>query len=75
MLARELSPELIREMAAEKDFAVSKADYLSSVLVESGSVEKSDVDAILRRFDELDVAKSGYLDQADLDLLARREGK
>ena len=74
-LARELTPEMILEMSTIEGAGeeITRVEYLSSVLVEAGTVEKSDVEAILRRFDELDVCRSGTLDEADIRMAAMKE--
>ena len=56
VLARELSPEMIEEMSTIEGAGseITRVEYLSSVLVEAGTVERTDVNAILARFDELE---------------------
>ena len=75
VLARELSPEMIEEMSTIEGAGseITRVEYLSSVLVEAGTVERTDVDAILARFDELDVCRSGTLDEADIRMAAMKE--
>ena len=72
---RELSPEMIREMSTIEGAGseITRVEYLSSVFVEAGTVERTDVDAILARFDELDVCRSGTLDEADIRMAAMKE--
>ena len=72
VLALELSEDMIEKVGGD-DGRIDKTEYLTNVLVEAGTVERSDVDSILTRFDELDVCRSGYLDQQDLDEARRRE--
>ena len=52
------------------DGKVSRAEYLSAVLVDLGVVDREDVDGILATFDVLDKDGSGYLTEADLDQAA-----
>ena len=75
VLARELSPEMIEEMSTIEGAGseITRVQYLSSVLVEAGTVERTDVNAILARFDELDVCRSGTLDEADIRMAAMKE--
>ena len=66
---------MIREMSTIEGAGseITRVEYLSSVLVEAGTVERTDVDAILARFDELDVCRSGTLDEADIRMAAMKE--
>ena len=75
VLARELSPEMIEEMSTIEGAGseITRVEYLSSVLAEADTVERTDVDAILARFDELDVCRSGALDEADIRMAAMKE--
>ena len=65
---------MIREMSTIEGAGseITRVEYLSSVLVEAGTVERTDVDAILARFDELDVCRSGTLDEADIRMAAMK---
>lgn len=61
-----LTGELLSEMDTDGDQSVDKVEFLRFELIRTGLVEKEDVDAILHRFDKLDLDGSGTIDIEDL---------
>jgi hypothetical protein len=71
-LSRSLTLSNFAAMDANNDGRVSKAEFLSFMLVALQKVEKSEIDQLIALFHKLDRLGDGYLDKRDLILASRR---
>lgn len=65
----QLHMELLNEMDLDGNNSVDKCEFLRFELIRTGLCQKEDIDAILYRFQKLDVDKSGEIDIEDLKKL------
>lgn len=67
----QLQVELLAEMDVDGNNAVDKCEFLRFELIRCGLCQKDDIDAILARFQMLDVDHSGAIDIEDLKRIKR----
>jgi hypothetical protein len=70
----QLQNELLAEMDADGDNSVDKCEFLRFELIRTGLCEKEDIDAIISRFNKLDVDRSGTIDIEDLKAIRHIRG-
>lgn len=73
-LERDLTIKHLRAMDADRDGRISREEYVQFMLLEMGLVSQDDLRELHRQFERLDVARSGYLDNDDLRLMAELRG-
>jgi Ca2+-binding EF-hand superfamily protein len=71
-LQQELTIEHLKVMDFDKNGQISREEYVQFMLLEMGRVTRQEIDELYMQFDRLDVTASGYLDNADLELMALR---
>jgi hypothetical protein len=67
-LQQELTIDHLKVMDFDKNGQISREEYIQFMLLEMGRVTRQEIDELYMQFDRLDVAASGYLDNADLEL-------
>ena len=70
--ARGVTNELITEIDASGDGAVSRLEFASYMLVASGKLNQGDLDDVMALFDQYDLDSSGSIDQDDVALVNKR---
>jgi len=73
-LEEDLTIEHLKVMDADQDGKISREEYINFMLIEMGRVTRTELDELLVQFDRLDVTCSGYLDNEDLELMAKLRG-
>jgi len=78
LLRRRLDADMIKGLAQRwggkregKVVEVGRAEFLAGMVAAMGLALEDELEALLRRFDELDADGSGLLDEKDLELLAQ----
>jgi len=66
ILRRKLNTADLKEMDQNSDQKLSKDEFLVAMLRRTDTVPQEDIDAILRRFDELDVDNDGFIDEREI---------
>ena len=66
-----LSTDHLEAMDSNGDGTVDREEYVLFMLLEMGLVSQSEIEELFDQFERLDVTDSGYLDQADLVLMAK----
>ena len=66
-----LTEDHLKAMDVNQDGTVDREEYVLFMLLQMGLINQSEVQELFRQFERLDVSKSGYLDQADLVLMAK----
>lgn len=70
LMERDLTLQHLQAMDLDSSGRVSREEYVQFMLLEMGHVSLEEIQELKAQFERLDVAKSGYLDQVDLQLLA-----
>jgi hypothetical protein len=68
----EMTLEDLMSMDEDHDGVVTEADFLAFMLVAMKKVDSELVNHIRQRFHELDMTRSGTLERADLEAMARK---
>jgi hypothetical protein len=66
LLNTPLDKEFLDSMDTGGDGEIDKGEFLEAMLIRLGKVTKEDTFPIMKKFDELDADKSGFLDQDDI---------
>ena len=73
-LQRDLTIEHLHAMDLDNDGKITREEYVQFMLIEMGSVSKEELDELFLQFKRLDVTRSGFLDNNDLELMAKLRG-
>ena len=73
-LESDLTIEHLDAMDGDGDGKITREEYIQFMLIEMGRVDKKEIDELDKQFDRLDVTRSGYLDNEDLELMAKLRG-
>jgi len=73
-LKQSLTMEHLKAMDANGDGRITREEYVQFMLLEMRIITKKELDELHEQFDNLDVTRSGYLDDEDLKLMAERVG-
>jgi len=73
-LEEDLTIEHLKVMDKDDDGKISREEYINFMLIEMGRVSRTELDELIVQFDRLDVTCSGYLDNEDLELMAKLRG-
>lgn len=73
-LEKDLTIEHLNAMDRDSDGKITREEYVLFMLVEMGRVNSTELDELFSQFNRLDVSKSGYLDNEDLELMAQLRG-
>jgi hypothetical protein len=71
LLNTPLDKEFLKSMDTGGDGEIDKGEFLEAMLIRLGKITKEDSFPIMKKFDELDADKSGFLDQDDIPLHQR----
>eukprot|EP00188_Purpureofilum_apyrenoidigerum_P001995 Plantae.Rhodophyta-Purpureofilum_apyrenoidigerum.ctg21706.p1 GENE.Plantae.Rhodophyta-Purpureofilum_apyrenoidigerum.ctg21706~~Plantae.Rhodophyta-Purpureofilum_apyrenoidigerum.ctg21706.p1 ORF type:complete len:376 (+),score=56.07 Plantae.Rhodophyta-Purpureofilum_apyrenoidigerum.ctg21706:98-1225(+) len=69
-LHRKLGSVDLRDMDENDDQKLSRDEFLIAMLRRTDAVPQEDIDAILSRFDELDLDNDGFIDEKEIELSA-----
>lgn len=75
LMNRELTMDNLLSMDEDENGKVSREEYVRFMLTEMGLVEPEEFDELYGQFQRLDADGSGYLDKADLHLMANHRSK
>jgi len=73
-LEQDLTIEHLKVMDTDEDGKISREEYVRFMLIEMGRVSQSELDELAVQFNRLDVTRSGFLDNEDLELMAKIRG-
>jgi potassium channel subfamily K, other eukaryote len=73
-LEKDLTLQHLRAMDRDSDGRITREEYVQFMLVEMGLVSPTELDQLYTQFSRLDVDQSGYLDNADLEFMAKLRG-
>lgn len=73
-LEEDLTIEYLKVMDADGDGKITREEYINFMLIEMGRVSRAELDELVVQFDRLDVTCSGFLDNEDLELMAKLRG-
>ena len=63
-----------RAMDSDGDGKITREEYVQFMLIQMGKVGEREFDELHQQFKRLDVTQSGYLDNEDLELMAKLRG-
>lgn len=73
-LEKDLTLQHLQAMDRDSDGRITREEYVQFMLIEMGLVNSTELDLLNTQFSRLDVDKSGYLDNADLEFMAKLRG-
>lgn len=73
-LEKDLTIQHLQAMDRDFDGKITREEYVQFMLVEMGLVSTTELDELYSQFSRLDIDKSGYLDNADLEFIAKLRG-
>ena len=73
-LEQDLTIEHLKVMDTDEDGKITREEYVRFMLIEMGRVSQSELDELAVQFNRLDVTRSGFLDNEDLELMAKIRG-
>ena len=63
-----------RAMDTDDDGKITREEYVQFMLIQMGKVGENELEELHQQFKRLDVTQSGYLDNDDLELMAKLRG-
>ena len=64
----------LKEMDFNHDGKITREEYVQFMLLKMGRVSPDEIKELHAQFHHLDVSRSGYLDNEDLELMAKLRG-